>query len=165
MARGRPSSIRLARSAEARPILAHGQRSTTLAAGLVRRGQIRLRLAAGRSHSYVAQAVGVQRPVVRKWAGRVLAQRLEGLLAAGPRAVFPPEVAISVVRLACERSDRLGHRLSQGDCAERARQLVADGIVAEISAPTGRRLLAAHPRNPWRHPRWGYPKPLRDAGF
>ena len=45
------------------------------------------------------------------------------LLAAVPRAVFPPEVAIHVVRLACERPDRLGRILSQWDCAELARQL------------------------------------------
>src|SRR5262245_29846852 len=52
-------------------------------------------------------------------------------LAAAPRAVFPPEVAIHVVRLACERPDVLRRRLSQWDCAELARQLIADGLVAD----------------------------------
>jgi transposase len=87
------------------------------------------------------------------------------LLAAVPRAVFPPEVAIHVVRLACERPDRLGRSLSQWDCAELARQLVADGIVAEISAATGRRVLAAPQLKPWRHHLWLYPKHPRDAGL
>jgi transposase len=87
------------------------------------------------------------------------------LLAAVPRAVFPPEVAIHVVRLACERPDRLGRSLSQWDCAELARQLVADGLVAEISAATVRRILAAHQLKPWRHHLWLHPKHPRDAGF
>jgi transposase len=70
-----------------------------------------------------------------------------------------------VVRLACERPDLLGRRLSQGDCAELARQLVADGLVAEISAATGRRILAAHQLKPWRHHLWLHPKHPRAAGF
>ena len=75
-------------------------------------------------------------------------------LAAGPRAVFPPEVAIHVVRLACERPDLLGRSLSQWDCAELARQLIAEGIVEDISAATVRRILAAHQLKPWRHHLW-----------
>ena len=87
------------------------------------------------------------------------------LLAAAPRAVFPPEVAIHVVRLACERPDLLGRSLSQWDCAELARQLIADGLVADISAATIRRILAAHQLKPWRHHLWLYPKHPRDAAF
>jgi hypothetical protein len=75
-------------------------------------------------------------------------------LAAAPRAVFPPEVAIHVVRLACERPDLLGRRLSQGDGTELARQRIAEGIVANISAATVRRILAAHPLTPWRQQVW-----------
>ena len=98
------------------------------------------------SQSAVAQAVGVQRTVVRKWAKRFLAQRLDGLSDApgrGAKGGFPPEVAIHVVRLACERPDLLGRSLSQWDCTELARQLIAEGIVEDISAATVRRILAA----------------------
>jgi transposase len=87
------------------------------------------------------------------------------LLAVAPRAVFPPEVAIHVVRLACERPDLCGRSLSQWDCAELARQLVEDGLVADISAATIRRILAAHQLKPWRHHLWMYPKHPRDADF
>jgi transposase len=86
-------------------------------------------------------------------------------LAAGPRAVFPPEVAIHVVRLACERPDPLGRSLSQWDCTELARQLIADGIVEEISTATVRRILAAHQLKPWRQHVWLAPKQPRDAAF
>jgi transposase len=86
-------------------------------------------------------------------------------LAAGPRAVFPPEVAIHVVRLACERPDLLGRSLSQWDCTELARQLMAEGIVAGISAATVRRILVCHHLKPWRHHLWLYPKKPRDEAF
>ena len=86
-------------------------------------------------------------------------------LAAVPRVVFPPEVAIHVVRLACERPDSLGRSLSQWDCTELARQLIAEGVVEGISAATVRRILACHHLKPWRHHLWLYPKHPRDAAF
>jgi transposase len=86
-------------------------------------------------------------------------------LAVGPKEGFPPEVAIHVVRLACERPDMLSRRLSQWDCHELARQLIAEGIVEEISAATVRRILATHQLKPWRHHLWLHPKHSRDAAF
>ena len=86
-------------------------------------------------------------------------------LAVAPRAVFPPEVAIHVVRLACARPDRQGRSLSPWDCTELARQLVAEAIVEGISPATVRRILAAHQLKPWRHHVWLYPKQPRDAVF
>jgi transposase len=93
---------------------------------------------------------------------------LKGLLmppAAAPRGRFPPEVAIHVVRLACERPDPLGRSLSQWDCTELARQLITAGVVEDISAATVRRILAAHQLKPWRHHVWLHPKRPRDATF
>lgn len=87
------------------------------------------------------------------------------LLAAGPRAFFPPEVAIHVGRLACERPDLLGRSLSPWDGTALAHQLSAEAIVADISASTVRRLLAAHQRKPWRHHLWLHPTHPRDAAF
>jgi transposase len=79
--------------------------------------------------------------------------------------IFPPEVAIHVVRLACERPDALGCSLSQWDCTELARQLIAEGVVEGISAATVRRILACHHLKPWRHHLWLSPKHPRDAAF
>jgi hypothetical protein len=70
-----------------------------------------------------------------------------------------------VVRLACERPDALGRRLSQGDGTELARELIAEGIVEEISTATVRRVLASHQLTPWRPHVWLYPKPPRVAAF
>jgi hypothetical protein len=85
------------------------------------------------------------------------------LLAVAPRAVFPPAVAMHVVRLACERPDRCGRRLSHWDGAALARPRVEAGRVAARSAATRRRILAAPPRQPWRQQLWRYPKHPRAA--
>jgi len=86
-------------------------------------------------------------------------------LAAVPRACFPPAVAIHVVRLAGERPETRGRRLSPWDGAELARQLLAAELVADIAVATGRRMLASHQLKPWRHHLWLSPKPPRDAAF
>lgn len=93
MARGRKSSIRIVLSSDEHRTLEHWQRSTTTAAGLVRRGRIILLLADGHSHSQVARLVPVQRTIVRKWARRFLAHRLAGLSDApgrGAKGGFSP---------------------------------------------------------------------------
>jgi hypothetical protein len=53
--------------------------------------------------------------------------------------------------LACERPNTLGRSLFQWDCDELAHQLVADGLVKDISAATVRWILAYHHLKPWRH--------------
>ncbi len=93
MARGRKASLRIVLSPTERETLERWQRSTTLAAGLARRGRLILLLAAGHSQSSAAQLVGVQRGVVRQWAKRFLAQRLDGLADApgrGAKGGFSP---------------------------------------------------------------------------
>ena len=70
-----------------------------------------------------------------------------------------------VVRLACERPDLRGRRLSPWDGTELACQLIAEGIVTEISAATVRRILATHHLKPWRQHVWLYPKQPRDTAF
>lgn len=97
------------------------------------------------------------------WPSGWLASRT--LLAAGPRAVLPPEVAIPVVRLACVRPDRLDRRLSQWDGAALARQRVAAGLVSERSAATMRRIWAAPQLTPWRHHLGRYAKHPRAGGL
>lgn len=93
MARGRKSSLVIVLSPTERATLERWQRSTTIAAGLARRGKIILLLADHYSQADVAQLVGVQRGIVRKWARRFLAQRLEGLVDApgrGAKGGFSP---------------------------------------------------------------------------
>jgi transposase len=70
-----------------------------------------------------------------------------------------------LVKIACERPDKLGRSLSQWDCVELARQLERAGIVQSISAATVRRILSNHQLKPWRHHLWLSPKVPRDAAF
>ena len=79
--------------------------------------------------------------------------------------VFPPAVALYVVKLACERPDVVGRSLAQWDSVELARQLVHDGVVDQISPQTVQRILAHHKLKPWRHHLWLSPKVPRDAAF
>ena len=102
-------------SPEEHRVLARWHRSTTLEAGLAHRGKIILLSAERHSHTQVAQAVGVQRIVLRRWAKRFLAQR----------------------------ADSLGRSLSPWDSHELVRQLITAGSVEDISAATVRQLLAA----------------------
>lgn len=69
------------------------------------------------------------------------------------------------VKIACQRPDTASRSLSQWDCAEIRRQLIADGTVESISTERVRQLLASHRLKPWRHKMWLSPKVPRDAVF
>jgi transposase len=70
-----------------------------------------------------------------------------------------------LVKIACERPDKLGRSLSHWDCRELADQLVREGVVESISPDTVRRILENHQLKPWRHHLWLSPKVPRDADF
>jgi transposase len=143
-------------------------RRSTVAAGLARRARIVLLAADGVPVSRIAQELRSDRKTVRTWLDPFLAHGLAGLRDR-PRPGRPPlftlAVALHLVRLACELPERRGRSLSLWDCAELARQLVRDRIVAAISSQTVRRLLAARKLKPWRWRYWLHPKQPRDAAF
>jgi hypothetical protein len=101
------------------------------------------------------------------WTGIVLAASLPCRIVRGRvvRGPFPPEVALHLVRRACELPEQAGRSLSQWDCAELARQLVRDEVVASISPQTVQRMLAADRLKPWRSHVWLHPRRPRDATF
>jgi len=72
---------------------------------------------------------------------------------------------LHLVRRACELPEQAGRSLSQWDCAELARQLVIDEVVAAISPQTVRRMLATNRLKPWRSHVWLHPRTPRDAMF
>jgi DNA-binding CsgD family transcriptional regulator len=59
--------------------LEHWQRSTTIQAGLAKRGQIILLRADGLALAEIARRLAMGRRIVRKWLKRFLNQRLAGL--------------------------------------------------------------------------------------
>jgi transposase len=168
MARGRQSSCIVFLSPAERAQLEHRQRSTTFQAGLAKRAKIILWRADGQPLSEIARRLELGRRIVRQWVQRFLNQRMAGLadnLATVASQYVPPEVAVHLVKMACERPDQLGRSLSSWDGRELARPLEHQGIVEHISADTVRRLLVHHKLTPWRHHLWLSPTTPRDAAF
>jgi hypothetical protein len=79
MARGRKTSLTIRLTSAERQTLLAWQRSTTIPAGLARRGRMLLLLADGVPISHIAALVGISRRFVYKWAQRFLEEGLAGL--------------------------------------------------------------------------------------
>jgi len=81
--------------------------------------------------------------------------------AADPPA-FPPSVVVQVKALACELPHRLHLPLSRLSLSEIRREVITQGLVAEISGATLWRWLSGDALRPWRHRSWIFP---RDPDF
>src|ERR1700741_2074671 len=86
-------------------------------------------------------------------------------LGAGAQPAFPPEVALHLVKLACELPDDEGRSLSLWTCSELARTLRENGTVESISPQTVQRILESPRLKPWRVHHWLSPKVPRDQAF
>lgn len=86
-------------------------------------------------------------------------------LAAAARLVFPPVVAMHLVKMACELPQAAGRSLSLWTCAELARSLGEAGVVDSISPQSVQRILSSHKLKPWRVHYWLSPKAPRDEAF
>src|SRR6266571_1136970 len=136
--------------------------------GLVRRAHALLLLEQGYRYTPTAKWVGLTERNLRKWARRFRDQGVGGLYEQprpGRTPVFPPQEALSVVKLACEWPDQVRRSLSHWNCSDLARQLKADGIVQSISPETIRGILQSHKLRPWRSHLWLSPKVPRDHRF
>ena len=81
---------------------------------------------------------------------------------AGVQPAFPPSVVVEVKALACELPTRHAVPLSRWSVTELRREVVARGVVAEISGTTLWRWLSQDALRPWRHRSWIFP---RDPAF
>jgi DDE superfamily endonuclease len=86
-------------------------------------------------------------------------------LVAADRRFFPPEVAMHLVKLACELPDAQGRSLSLWTCAELGHALREAKVVDSISPQSVQRLLESHKLKPWRVHYWLSPKTPRDEAF
>ena len=86
-------------------------------------------------------------------------------LVAAARRVFPPVVAMHLVKMACELPEALGRSLSLWTCAELARSLRDAKVVDNISPQSVQRILASYKLKPWRVHYWLSPKAPRDEAF
>lgn len=78
--------------------------------------------------------------------------------AAGDRRAFPPSVVVEIKALACELPFRRDLPLARWTCSELRREVMAQGLVAEISGTTLWRWLSADALRPWRHRSWIFPR-------
>jgi transposase len=162
------STIQITMSDQTRVLLQSWVRRPTKPSGLVRRARALLLLEGGQRIAPTAKQVGLSERHLRKWAKRFSDQGVAGLrerMRSGRPPVFSPQVALYVVKLACERPDQFGRSLSQWNCSELARQLQDDGIVASISFETVRQILQSHKLRPWRSHLWISPSVPRDQHF
>jgi transposase len=166
--RGRCSTWTITLDCPTRATLQHWVQRRKTPVGVARRAHAMLLLEQGYSSAQTATRVGLAAYHVRKWAKRFHEYGVAGLREQprpGRPPVFAPEVALHLVKLACERPDRMGYSLSQWDGPELARKLKADGVVQSISADTVARILRSHKLKPWRHHLWLSPDVPRDQHF
>jgi transposase len=103
------------------------------------RAKIALFAAEGLSNDMIATRLDTQRQIVSKWRKRFALARLPGLESqprGGRPALFPPSVVAQVKALACELPHRLQLPLSRLSLSEIRREVITQGLVAEISGAT-----------------------------
>jgi transposase len=102
-----PKPVVLELSDEERQVLTGWARRRTTAQALALRSKIVLECAAGRSNTEVAAGLGVSRETVRKWRGRFVTHRLEGLSdeprPGAPRKITDEQVELVITRTLEER--------------------------------------------------------------
>ncbi len=114
--RGRRSAWTITLDPLTRTTLQHWVQRRKTPVGLARRARALLLLEQGHSCVQTAKWVGLSDYHVRKWAKRFQERGVAGLREQprpGRPPVFAPEVALSLVKLACERPDHVGSSLSK----------------------------------------------------
>src|ERR1700686_5643435 len=79
-------------------------------------------------------------------------------LGAGVRPAFPPSLVVQVKALACELPHRKGLPLSRFSIADIRQEVLAQGLVAEISGATIWRWLSQDAIGPGRQRSWIFPR-------
>ena len=79
MVRGRTTRLSITLTPCDKSLLESWQRSTTIQAGLARRGRIILLMSEGASISHISRAVGIRRRFIYKWVERFQSLGVSGL--------------------------------------------------------------------------------------
>ena len=143
-------------------------RGWTRAYALVRRVMIILLLFTGLSISEVSRQTKASRALIRKWAERYNSEGLKGLNDShrkGRPPVFNSEIAMHIIKIACEMPEIRGRSLDKWDCEEIAKELIRTKVVTSISDESIRRILGSQKIKPWKHHMWLSEKTPRDEEF
>jgi transposase len=131
----------------------------------VTRARIVLGAAAGLANAAIARKLQIAPNTAGKWRKRFCREGLDGLAdrkrSGRPRA-FPPVVVADAKAVACELPATRGVPLSRWSLPELRDELLASGLVSEVSTTTLWRWLADDPIKPWQHRSWIFP---RDPDF
>jgi transposase len=131
----------------------------------VTRAKIVLLAAAGWTNAAIARKLGLAPNTASKWRKRFYAEGVDGLRdrkrPGRPRA-FPAAVVAACKAIACELPATRGVPLGRWSLAELRTELLATGLVGDVSTTTLWRWLAEDPIKPWQHRCWIFP---RDPDF
>jgi transposase len=131
----------------------------------VTRARIVLLAAAGWTNRSIARKLELAPNTVSKWRKRFFAEGLDGLgdrkRSGRPRA-FPAAVIAATKAIACELPATRGVPLGRWSLAELRTEILATGLVDDVSTTTLWRWLAEDPIKPWQHRSWVFP---RDPDF
>ena len=162
MARGGGHSrFQISLRASERRALKRAARSQAVPHRQVVRAKIVLDAAAGLPSTLIAQRVGVTPNTVRKWRKRFCTHGYGGLRdrpRSGRPRVFAAVVVAEVKAIACELPATRNVPLGRWSLAELRAELLASGLVAEVSTATVRRWLAEDAIKPWQHRSWISPR-------
>jgi transposase len=127
----------------------------------VTRARIVLGAAGGLANAHIARKLGVAPNTVAKWRKRVCWEGVDGLAdrkRSGRPRVFGAAVVAYAKAVACELPRTRGVPLSRWSVAELRAELLASGLVSEVSTTTLWRWLAEDPIKPWQHRSWIFPR-------
>jgi transposase len=162
MARGGGRSpFQISLRASERRALKRSARSQAVPHRQVVRARIVLDAAAGLPSALIARRVGVAPNTVRKWRKRFCTHGYTGLRdrpRSGRPRVFAAVVVAEVKAMACELPATRNVPLGRWSLAELREELLASGLVAEVSTATVRRWLAEDAIKPWQHRSWISPR-------
>jgi transposase len=131
----------------------------------VTRARIVLLAAAGWTNRGIARKLGLAPNTVTKWRKRFHQEGMEGLRdrkrPGRPRA-FPAAVVAAAKAIACELPATRGVPLGRWSLAELRTEVLATGLIDDVSTTTLWRWLAEDPIKPWQHRSWIFP---RDPDF
>jgi transposase len=166
MARGGGRSrFQISLRAGERRALKRAARSQAVPHRQVVRARIVLDAAAGLPNALIARRVGVTPNTVRKWPKRFCTHGYAGLRdrpRSGRPRVFAAAVVAETKAIACELPATRGVPLGRWSLAELRAEVIASGLVAEVSTATLGRWLAQDAIRPWQHRSWIFP---RDPAF
>jgi transposase len=127
----------------------------------VTRARIVLLAAAGWTNRGIARKLGLTPNTAAKWRKRFFKEGMDGLgdrkRPGRPRA-FPAAVVAAAKAIACELPATRGVPLGRWSLAELRDEVLATGLVDDVSTTTLWRWLDADPIKPWQHRSWIFPR-------